>query len=119
MPSLNLINYRKKHTATSTWRISLCSYLSYRLVCVQQGIFTIRLHTKNMKLLIKYSFCFQFIQNTMNRTRIYVFLGTASSLVEMMTSMDTVQLFSKGEYLVIFVDMMTYSPRYVFWFYVI
>lgn len=29
-----------------------------------------------------------------------------------MISMDTVQLFSKGEYMVIFVDMMTYSPRY-------
>lgn len=49
----------------------------------------------------------------MNRTRIYVFLGTASSLVDMMASMDTVQLFNKGEYMVIFVDMMTYSPRYI------
>jgi hypothetical protein len=48
----------------------------------------------------------------MNHTRIYVFLGNPSSLVDMMASMDTVQLFSKGEYLVIFVDMLTYSPRY-------
>lgn len=56
-------------------------------------------------------FWYQVVQNTMNRTRIYVFLGSASSLVEMMTSMDTVQLFAKGEYLVIFVDMMTYSPK--------
>lgn len=48
----------------------------------------------------------------MNRTRIYVFLGTASALVDMMTSMDAVQLFSKGEYMVIFVDMTTYTLRY-------
>lgn len=51
------------------------------------------------------------IQKTMNRTRIYVFLGTATALVDMMTLMDTLQLFSKGEYMVIFVDMMTYSER--------
>lgn len=54
---------------------------------------------------------YQVIQNTMNRTRIYVFLGTAYALVDMMASMETVQLFSKGEYMVIFVDMMTYSPK--------
>lgn len=47
----------------------------------------------------------------MNRTRIYVFLGTSSSLVDMMVSMDAVQLFSKGEYMVIFVDMLTYTPK--------
>lgn len=47
----------------------------------------------------------------MNRTRIYVFLGTATALVDMMASMESVQLFSKGQYMVIFVDMMTYSPR--------
>lgn len=54
---------------------------------------------------------YQIIQNTMNRTRIYVFLGAAQSLFELMTSMDRVQLFEKGEYIVIYVDMMTYSPR--------
>jgi guanylate cyclase, other len=47
----------------------------------------------------------------MNHTRIYVFLGNPSSLVDLMASMDTVQLFAKGEYLVIFVDMLTYSPK--------
>lgn len=51
------------------------------------------------------------IQNTMNRTRIYVFLGNPNALVDMMTQMDAMQLFSKGEYLVIFVDMMTYSLK--------
>ncbi|XP_058464642.1 receptor-type guanylate cyclase Gyc76C-like isoform X1 [Malaya genurostris] len=51
------------------------------------------------------------IQNTMNRTRIYVFLGTPNALVDMMTQMDAMQLFAKGEYLVIFVDMMTYSLK--------
>ncbi|KAL5292996.1 hypothetical protein ACFFRR_011640 [Megaselia abdita] len=52
---------------------------------------------------------YQFIQNTMNRTRIYVFLGGSQGLYDMMNAMDTVQLFSKGEYMVIFPDMMTYS----------
>ncbi|XP_037940750.1 receptor-type guanylate cyclase Gyc76C-like [Teleopsis dalmanni] len=56
-------------------------------------------------------FWYQIVQNTMNRTRIYVFLGTASSLVDFMASMDTANLFSKGEYMVIFVDMMTYTPK--------
>lgn len=51
------------------------------------------------------------LQNTMNRTRIYVFLGPVYALVNMMEAMDAVQLFSKGEYMVIFVDMMTYSTR--------
>lgn len=47
----------------------------------------------------------------MNRTRIYVFLGTAEALFDMMTAMESIQLFSKGEYMMIYVDMMTYSPR--------
>ncbi|XP_055590315.1 receptor-type guanylate cyclase Gyc76C-like [Uranotaenia lowii] len=51
------------------------------------------------------------IQQTMNRTRIYVFLGNPNALVDMMTQMDAMQLFNKGEYLVIFVDMMTYSLK--------
>lgn len=55
----------------------------------------------------------QFIQNTMNRTRIYVFLGGSQGLFDMMNAMDTVQLFSKGEYMVIFPDMMTYSQTQV------
>ncbi|XP_059218039.1 receptor-type guanylate cyclase Gyc76C isoform X1 [Stomoxys calcitrans] len=56
-------------------------------------------------------FWYQIVQNTMNRTRIYVFLGTANALVEFMASMDTANLFAKGEYMVIFVDMMTYTPK--------
>jgi guanylate cyclase, other len=54
---------------------------------------------------------FQIIQETMNRTRIYVFLGTPAALVEMMYSMESIQLFEKGEYMVIFADMMSYSPE--------
>uniref|UniRef100_A0A1B0CUZ5 Guanylate cyclase n=1 Tax=Lutzomyia longipalpis TaxID=7200 RepID=A0A1B0CUZ5_LUTLO len=54
---------------------------------------------------------YQVVQNTMNRTRIYVFLGPVYALVNMMEAMDAVQLFAKGEYMVIFVDMMTYSTR--------
>lgn len=53
----------------------------------------------------------QIIQTTMNRTRIYIFLGTPAALVEMMGSMEAIQLFDKGEYMVIFVDMMSYSPE--------
>lgn len=54
---------------------------------------------------------FQLIQDTKNMTRIYVFLGTSASLVEMMNSMQNQRLLDNGEYMVIHVDMMTYSPR--------
>lgn len=53
----------------------------------------------------------QIIQTTMNQTRIYIFLGAPAALVEMMGSMEAIQLFDKGEYMVIFVDMMSYSPE--------
>lgn len=56
-------------------------------------------------------FWYQFIQDTKNRTRIYVFLGSSSGLIEMMTAMEYHQLFANGQYMVIFVDMMTYSPK--------
>lgn len=55
----------------------------------------------------------QIIQTTMNRTRIYIFFGTSDALVDMMESMEAIQLFDKGEYLVIFVDMMSYSKEWV------
>lgn len=45
----------------------------------------------------------------MNRTRIYIFLGSPAALIEMMASMEAIQLFDKGEYMVIYVDMMSYS----------
>ncbi|XP_026477197.1 receptor-type guanylate cyclase Gyc76C-like [Ctenocephalides felis] len=54
---------------------------------------------------------YQVIQDTKDRTRIYVFLGTSKALVDMMNTMESAQLFENGEYMVIFVDMMTYSPR--------
>lgn len=48
----------------------------------------------------------------MNRTRIYIFLGSPAALVEMMRSMDNGhRMFDKGEYMVIFVDMMSYSAE--------
>ncbi|XP_021202770.2 receptor-type guanylate cyclase Gyc76C-like [Bombyx mandarina] len=56
-------------------------------------------------------FWYQFIHDTKNKTRIYVFLGSTSGLIEMMTAMESLQLFAKGEYMVIFVDMMTYSLK--------
>ncbi|XP_039746602.1 receptor-type guanylate cyclase Gyc76C-like isoform X2 [Pararge aegeria] len=56
-------------------------------------------------------FWYQFIQETKNRTRIYVFLGSTAGLIDMMTAMESLQLFAKGEYMVIFVDMMTYAPK--------
>ncbi|XP_026329867.1 receptor-type guanylate cyclase Gyc76C-like [Hyposmocoma kahamanoa] len=55
-------------------------------------------------------FWYQFVQDTKNRTRIYVFLGSTQGLIDMMTAMESLKLFAKGEYMVIFVDMMTYSP---------
>lgn len=41
---------------------------------------------------------------------VYVFLGTALSLIDLMTTMQTAQLFENGEYMVIYVDM-TYSEK--------
>ncbi|KAK6625291.1 Receptor-type guanylate cyclase Gyc76C [Polyplax serrata] len=54
---------------------------------------------------------YQVIQETKNRTRIYVFLGTPMTLIDMMMTMQALQLFDEGEYMVIYVDMMTYSVR--------
>ncbi|XP_077302686.1 receptor-type guanylate cyclase Gyc76C-like isoform X2 [Arctopsyche grandis] len=51
------------------------------------------------------------IDETKNKTRIYVYLGTPSSLIDTMMMMEAVQLFAEGEYMVIFVDIDTYSPR--------
>ncbi|XP_063620274.1 receptor-type guanylate cyclase Gyc76C-like isoform X1 [Cydia splendana] len=56
-------------------------------------------------------FWYQFIQDTKNRTRIYVFLGSTSGLIDMMQAMESLQLFVNGQYMVIFVDMITYSPK--------
>ncbi|KAJ2952824.1 hypothetical protein O0L34_g7189 [Tuta absoluta] len=56
-------------------------------------------------------FWYSFIQDTKNRTRIYVFLGTSAGLIEMMSAMESLKLFEKGEYMVIFVDMTTYSDN--------
>jgi guanylate cyclase, other len=47
----------------------------------------------------------------MNGTRIYIFLGAPTALVDMMAQMETLQLFDKGEYMVIYVDMMSYSAE--------
>lgn len=42
---------------------------------------------------------------------VYVFLGTAMSLIDLMNTMQSVQLFDNGEYMVIYVDMDTYSDK--------
>jgi hypothetical protein len=42
---------------------------------------------------------------------VYVFLGTAPSLVDLMITMQTAQLFENGEYVVIYVDTNTYSAK--------
>lgn len=54
---------------------------------------------------------YQTIQETKNLTRIYVFLGTPMTLIDMMNTMHTAQLFDNGEYMVIYVDMNTYSMK--------
>ncbi|KAJ9587022.1 hypothetical protein L9F63_019387, partial [Diploptera punctata] len=52
---------------------------------------------------------YQIIQETRNITRIYVFLGDKLLLIEMMNTMHALQMFDEGEYMVITVDMQTYS----------
>jgi guanylate cyclase, other len=42
---------------------------------------------------------------------VYVFMGTPPSLIEMMTNMQALQLFDNGEYMVIYIDMETYSRK--------
>lgn len=54
---------------------------------------------------------YQTIKNTKDRTRIYVFLGPVYTLNQLMEAMDSLKLFNEGQYMVIFVDMMTYSSR--------
>ncbi|XP_051156964.1 receptor-type guanylate cyclase Gyc76C-like [Leptopilina boulardi] len=54
---------------------------------------------------------FHLIQETKNMTRIYIFLGTALSLWDFMTSMQTQRLLDNGEYMVIYVDMNTFSSK--------
>lgn len=57
------------------------------------------------------SYWYEVIQQTKNRTRIYVFMGSQASLIDMMTTMQALQLFDEGEYMVIYIDMRTYSER--------
>lgn len=38
-------------------------------------------------------------------------MGTPPSLIELMTNMQALQLFDNGEYMVIYIDMETYSVR--------
>lgn len=56
-------------------------------------------------------FWYDFIQNSKNRTRIYIFLGTPISLIDFMDTMQRAQLFENGEYIVIYVDMNTYLEK--------
>lgn len=42
---------------------------------------------------------------------VYVFLGNHMALIDMMMTMQALQLFDQGEYMVIYVDMMTYSVK--------
>lgn len=42
---------------------------------------------------------------------VYVFLGSPMSLVDLMNTMQTAQLFDNAEYMVIYVDMNTYSLK--------
>lgn len=51
------------------------------------------------------------LTEAVNLLAVYIFLGTAMSLIDMMNSMHGQRLLDNGEYMVIHVDMMTYSPR--------
>ncbi|CAG9865362.1 unnamed protein product [Phyllotreta striolata] len=57
---------------------------------------------------------YNIIRDTKNRTRIYVFMGKANALVELMDAMETAKLFEKGEYFLIYVDTNTYSDESAF-----
>ncbi|KAJ8722786.1 hypothetical protein PYW07_003966 [Mythimna separata] len=94
--ALNLENHAKKNNMTVNHQrpvIDTFKCCEEKMTCCAPG------------------FWYQFIQDTKNKTRIYVFLGSTSGLIEMMTAMESLHLFSKGEYMVIFVDMMTYSQK--------
>lgn len=52
-----------------------------------------------------YQFTYLFIVS------VYIFLGTPMALIEIMDKMETVGLFDKGEYIVIYVDMNPYSDQ--------
>lgn len=74
---------------------------------------------KSLNIIVKVSIFFVLELNILNIVffffsvivLVYVFLGTPVSLIDMMTTMQALQLFEKGEYIVIHVDMMTYTPR--------
>ncbi|XP_072944061.1 receptor-type guanylate cyclase Gyc76C-like [Epargyreus clarus] len=53
----------------------------------------------------------QIIQDTKSQTRIYVFFGSTPALVDMMNAMESMQLFARGEYMVIFIDMIPLWPK--------
>ncbi|XP_014217380.1 receptor-type guanylate cyclase Gyc76C-like [Copidosoma floridanum] len=54
---------------------------------------------------------FSLVQDTKNITRIYIFLGTPISLVELMNAMQNQRLFDNGQYMVIYIDTMTYTAK--------
>ncbi|XP_045475600.1 receptor-type guanylate cyclase Gyc76C-like isoform X2 [Harmonia axyridis] len=92
--SLILQAEKKKMTVTGERKASdrlQCCVL--RLTCCQQH------------------FWYDYLQETKNRTRIYIFFGNTMSLVDMMTTMQTLQLFENGEYIVIYVDTNPYSDK--------
>ncbi|XP_050532707.1 receptor-type guanylate cyclase Gyc76C-like isoform X2 [Daktulosphaira vitifoliae] len=57
------------------------------------------------------AYWYQLVQETKNKTRIYVFLGSSNSLVDMMTIMQALQLFDNGDYMVIYADTKINSNK--------
>ncbi|XP_022917682.1 receptor-type guanylate cyclase Gyc76C-like [Onthophagus taurus] len=57
------------------------------------------------------SFFNELITKTRHRTRLYVYLGGTTALLQMMTMMQQAQLFDNGDYMVIYVDVNTYSAK--------
>nr|XP_018907598.1 PREDICTED: receptor-type guanylate cyclase Gyc76C-like isoform X1 [Bemisia tabaci] len=51
------------------------------------------------------------VEEMRNKTRIFVFLGATDNLIDMMATMQALQMFENGEYMVIYVDMNTYSLK--------
>lgn len=61
---------------------------------------------------------YQTVRDTMKHTRIYVFLGPIYTYHQMVEAMDSLKVFESGDYMVIYVDMLTYLPhesyKYIF-----
>lgn len=97
----------------STVASSLSDQASHNNMTVQEKVQvqdTLKCCQEHLKC-CQADYWYKIVQKTRNNTRIYVFLGTPGLLIDLMNAMQTLQLFDLGEYMVIYVDMMTHSLK--------